>query len=57
MSKSKEAARRVEAGEKVRDVARELGISTQAVNAARKRERDAVRCPCCDQIIRINKTP
>jgi hypothetical protein len=55
MSKTQEALVRVAAKEDIRVVAQELGISTQAIYQARKREREAVRCPCCDQIIRINE--
>jgi DNA-binding phage protein len=57
MSKTQEALARVAAKEDIRVVAQDLGISTQAIYQARKREREAVRCPCCDQIIRINKAP
>jgi len=52
MSKTKEALKRVAAGEKVSTVARALGITTQVIYAAKKRERETTRCPCCQQVVR-----
>lgn len=51
-SKTMQAVRRAQAGEKVRDVARELDLSESAVYAALKREKQRERCPCCGQVVR-----
>lgn len=59
-SKTMQAVRRALAGERVRDVARDLDLSESAVYAALKRERASERCPCCGQVVRdgfkINST-
>ena len=58
MSKSIEAARRAIAGEKVRDLAAEYGLSTAAIYLAKKREESREICPCCGSAVekgRINR--
>ena len=46
-SRIKEAVARVEAGERVSVVARELEMSTAAIYAERKRRAGKAVCPCC----------
>lgn len=52
ISKSKQAVRRVQAGETVRAVARDLDISEAAIYAELKREQGRERCPCCGQVVK-----
>lgn len=52
ISRTLQAVRRVQAGETVRDVARDLDISPSAIYAQIKRERGHQRCPCCGQVVR-----
>lgn len=52
ISRTAQAVRRVQAGEAVRDVARDLDISAAAIYAQIKREQGRERCPCCDQVVR-----
>jgi hypothetical protein len=52
ISKTMQAVRRVQAGETVREVARDLDISEAAIYAQLKRERNLTRCPCCGQVVR-----
>lgn len=50
-SRTSQAVRRAMAGERVRDLARELDLSESAVYAAVKRERDRQECPCCGSTV------
>lgn len=52
ISRTLQAVRRVQAGETVRTVARDLDISESAIYAQLKREQAATRCPCCGQVVR-----
>lgn len=52
ISRTMQAVRRVQAGETVREVARDLDISESAIYAQIKRERDLTRCPCCGQAVK-----
>ena len=52
ISRTTQAVRRVQAGESVREVARDLDISESAIYAQIKREKARERCPCCDQVVR-----
>jgi hypothetical protein len=58
-SRIKEAIARVEEGERISVVARELEMSTSAIYAERKRIASREVCPCCGQVVRkgfeINK--
>jgi DNA-binding CsgD family transcriptional regulator len=47
-----QAVQRVQAGETVREVARDLDISESAIYAQIKREQGKTRCPCCGQVVR-----
>ena len=51
-SKTMQALDRVEKGETVSAVARDLGISTAAIYAAMKRRAGKQLCPCCGQVVR-----
>ena len=50
-SRIKEAIARVEAGDKVSVVARELEMSTAAIYAERKRRAGKAVCPCCGSLV------
>jgi hypothetical protein len=52
ISRTAKAVRRVQAGEKVQEVARALEISASAIYAQIKREAGVKRCPCCGQVVR-----
>lgn len=52
ISRTTQAVRRVQAGETVRDVARDLDISESAIYAQIKREQGLTRCPCCGQVVK-----
>lgn len=52
ISRTAQAVRRVQAGETVRDVARDLNISAAAIYAQIKREQGRERCPCCGQVVK-----
>lgn len=52
ISRTMQAVRRVQAGEAVREVARDLDISESAIYAQIKREQGLTRCPCCGQVVR-----
>ena len=52
VSKTLLAVRRVQAGEKVLDVAHDLKISPAAIYARKKREEGMARCPCCGQVVK-----
>lgn len=54
-SRIKEAMARVEAGEKVSVVARELEMSTAAIYAERKRMAGKERCPCCNSLVPLDR--
>jgi transposase-like protein len=47
-----QAVRRVQTGETVRAVARDLDISESAIYAQIKREQGKTRCPCCGQVVK-----
>jgi len=52
ISKTMQAVRRVQDGEKVLDVAHDLKISPAAIYAQIKREQGLTRCPCCRQVLK-----
>lgn len=52
ISRTALAVRRVQAGEKVQEVARALEISASAIYAQIKREEGVKRCPCCGQVVK-----
>ena len=51
-SKTMQALDRVNAGESVAAVARDIGISTTAIYAAQRRRAGKPICPCCGQVVR-----
>lgn len=63
LSKTMQALKLVDQGMKVREAAKEIGISEQAVYTAKKRQEESialgkVRCPCCNSLVpeeRINR--
>lgn len=55
MSRSTEAARRAIAGEDVRKLAIEYGLSTAAIYLAKKREEAREVCPCCGSRVEKEK--
>lgn len=55
MSRSVEAARRAIAGEDVRKLAAEYGLSTAAIYLAKKREMAREVCPCCGSLVEKEK--
>lgn len=54
-SRTGQAVRRAMAGERVRDLARELDLSESAIYAAVKREREKRFCPCCGSLVPAEK--
>lgn len=52
ISRTQQAVSRHRKGEKVQELARELGISASANYAQLKREEGVSRCPCCGQVVR-----
>ena len=63
LSKTMQALHLVDQGMKVREAAKQIGVSEQAVYTAKKRQADSValgkvRCPCCNSLVmsdRINQ--